>query len=83
MDTSEEKENFEYNWSIFLNLIQKVSFDEIFMHKVYTYAFDLRPKLYEILEKNGFFKDAILKDHCFFNNNFIDVVIHSKINYKC
>ena len=46
------------------------------------YAFDLRPHLYKVLLNSNYFKDAVLKDHVFFNNNYIDVVIHSKINAK-
>ena len=79
MKTELEKNNFNILWSSFLNLIEKVAFNEMSMHKIYVYAFDLRPHLYTILQANKYFKDAILKDHCYFNTNFLDVVIHSKI----
>ena len=83
MNTEEEKEHFQTNWSIFIKLIQKVAFDEIKLHKIFTYAFDLRPNLYNVLELNGFYKEATLKEHCFFDEKFIDVIIHSKINTTC
>lgn len=79
MKTELEKNNFNIFWSSFLNLIEKVAFNEMEMHKIYVYAFDLRPHLYTTLQANKYFKDAILKDHCYFNSNFLDVVIHSKI----
>jgi len=79
MKTELEKNNFNIFWSSFLNLIEKVAFNEMGMHKIYVYAFDLRPHLYKILQANKYFKDAILKDHCYFNTKFLDVVIHSKI----
>lgn len=79
MKTSQEEENFEVNWTVFLKLIEEVAFKELKMHKIYVFAFDLRPHLYDVLEKSDFFKDAVLKDHCFFKRQFIDVVIHSKI----
>ena len=79
METSQEEIKFETNWSVFLSLIEKVAFKELFFHKIYVYAFDLRPHLYLALEKSNFFKDAVLKEHCYFNGKFIDVVIHSKI----
>ena len=43
-----------------------------------NYAFDLRPKLYPVLEQSGFKKEAVLKKQCLFNLEYIDVVIHSK-----
>ncbi|PKH50415.1 hypothetical protein CXF68_06770 [Tenacibaculum sp. Bg11-29] len=80
MNTSLEKEYFKYHWSTFLNLLQKVAFEELNLYKIFTYAFDLRPNLYKALEDSLFCKEAILKDHCLFNEEYIDVVIHSKIN---
>lgn len=79
MDTAKEKINFESVWDSYLDLIEEVAFNDIHLHKIYTYAFDLRPHLYTILEKNGFFLDARLKEHCLFKDEFIDVVLHSKI----
>lgn len=79
MKTELEKDNFEKHWSNFLNLIENVAFEELNSYKVYTYAFDLRPKLYKVLEKKFYYKEAILKNHCFFNDEYKDVIIHSKI----
>ncbi|WP_286727553.1 MULTISPECIES: GNAT family N-acetyltransferase [Sphingobacterium] len=78
MQTDLEINEFEFHWKIYLDLIQKVAFDNLKLHKIYTYAFDLRPALYSAVERMGFFKEAILKEHCFFNGKFIDVVIHAK-----
>jgi RimJ/RimL family protein N-acetyltransferase len=77
-----EKELFTISWQNFLLMIEKVAFEEIDLHKVFTYAFDMRPHLYLVVESCGFYKEAILKEHCFFNDKFIDVVIHSKLNAK-
>ncbi len=80
MDTSLEKEYFDFHWKTFLSLVEKVAFNELGFHKIFTYAFDLRPHLYTALEESKYVKEAILKDHCFYNNEFRDVIIHSKIN---
>lgn len=77
MNTALEKDFFEYNWSNYLSLIKKVAFDEINFHKIFTYAFDLRPHLYTMLLKNGFVEEARLKEHCYFEGKFIDVLIHT------
>lgn len=82
MDTKLEKGFFSMHWSTFLNLLEQVAFEELGLHKIYTYAFDLRPHLYKALLNSGYFVDAMLKEHCLYNNTFIDVVIHSKISTK-
>jgi RimJ/RimL family protein N-acetyltransferase len=80
MDTVRERNEFQKHWSIYLGLIEQIAFDELGLHKIYTYAFDLRLHLYTVLEQNAYTREAILKEHCLFNNDFKDVVIHSKID---
>ena len=80
MDTKLEDDEFEMHWGIYLDLIEKVAFKELFLHKISTYAFDLRPQLYDIFEKKMYFKEADLKEQSFFNQNYIDVIIHAKLN---
>jgi len=74
--------NFIENWCNFIYLIEKIGFIELQFHKLFTYAFDLRPNLYLALEKSNFTKEATLTQHAFFNNGFIDVIIHSKYKNK-
>lgn len=80
MKTGLEKDFFAEFWSNYLQLIEKVAFEELKFHKIFTYAFDLRPHLYEVLLSCGFNEDARLKEHCCFDGKYLDVVIHSKIN---
>ena len=80
MDTKVEKEYFSRHWETFLKLIEEVAFIELNFHKIFTFAFDLRPHLYVPIENSGFVKEAILKEHCFFNGIYKDVIIHSKFN---
>lgn len=80
MKTELEKENFEYFWKNYLSLLDKLAFEELNFHKIYTYAFDLRPHLYEVLTSCGFEEEARLKEHCFFDEQFFDVVYHAKVN---
>lgn len=79
LNTEVEKKQFEYHWLNYLKLIEQLAFEELQFHKIFVYAFDLRPHLYQAIEKGGFTKEAVLKEHCFYDNIFIDVVIHSKI----
>lgn len=80
MDTRLEKECFTTHWSNYLTMLKEVAFNDLSLHKIYTYAFDLRPHLYKVLETNGFTREATLKEHCFFNGEYKDVVIHSLRN---
>ncbi len=80
MQTELEKDFFEKNWLIFLKLIEKVAFTGLNLHKIYTYAYDLRPHLYPVLEKSGFIMVKRLEKTYQINSQSFDVVIHEKIN---
>jgi RimJ/RimL family protein N-acetyltransferase len=82
LETRREKEYFDKEFYIFLNLINVVAFDDLNLHKIFTYAFDVRPQLYTVLESAGFRKEAVLKDHCIFEGVYKDIVIHAKYNLK-
>lgn len=80
MDTTREKGEFQKHWSVYLSMIEQVAFDQLGLHKIYTYAFDLRPHLYSALESCAFHREAVLKEHCLHEGTFKHVVIHSKLN---
>lgn len=80
MNTDLEVNRFQELWITYLSLIEVVAFANLNFHKIYTYAFDLRPQLNEVLLKSNYVEEARLQEHCFFESKFIDVVIHSKIN---
>jgi hypothetical protein len=80
MKTNLEKNHFHFHWSTYLKMIELLAFEELGFHKVYVFAFDLRPHLYKVLLDSNYFCDAILKEHCYFNKRYLDVIIHSKLN---
>lgn len=80
MDTQLEADHFAEHWSNYLTMLKAVAFDDLGLHKIYTYAFDLRPHLYTMLEANGYKCEATLKEHCLFNGEYKDVVLHSLWN---
>lgn len=80
MNTKLEKYFFKKHWSIFLELIEQVAFRELSFHKLCTYAFDVRPHIYDVIESFGYIKEATLKEHCLFNGEFKDVIMHRKFN---
>ncbi|RYF88121.1 MAG: GNAT family N-acetyltransferase [Chitinophagaceae bacterium] len=80
MNTKLEEAYFEQHWQTYLSLIEKIAFEEARLHKIYTYAFDLRPRLYVALCNAGYKEEARLKQHCYFEGKYLDVLIHSKWN---
>ena len=82
MDTELEKKYFKHHWSNYLELIEEVAFNQLNLHKIFTYAYNIRPLLFEVLEESDFNKEARLREHIFIQNKPTDVVIHSKINNK-
>lgn len=80
MDTKLEASHFAFHWQMYLRLIEKVAFADLGLHKIYTYAFDLRPHLYSVLEEVGFVLEARLMEHCLYDGIYKDVLIHSKWN---
>ncbi len=79
MNTELEEKEFELHWTNYLRIIERIAFKELALHKIYIYAFDLRPHLYQAVEKVGFVKEAVLKEHCCFEGAFKDVVIHAMV----
>ncbi len=77
MDTRLERDSFAEHWCSFLTMLKDVAFKDLGLHKIFTYAFDLRPHLYAVLEKFGFNREATLKDHCCVNGEYKDVVLHA------
>lgn len=80
MDTKLEKIYFKSYWKLFLKLLEIIAFQELRFHKIYTFAYELREQLFDVLKDCNYIQEAILRDHVFINDSFVNVLIHSKIN---
>jgi RimJ/RimL family protein N-acetyltransferase len=80
MDTKLEKINFKSYWKLFLKLLEIVAFQELKFHKIYTYAYELREQLFEVLKDCNYLQEAVLKEHVLINDYFVNALIHSKLN---
>jgi RimJ/RimL family protein N-acetyltransferase len=80
METLLESNEFELHWTKYLYLLKKTAFEELKLRSLYTYAYDLRPFLYPILEKNNFKLKEYLKSETEIGEKKIDVFIHECIN---
>jgi RimJ/RimL family protein N-acetyltransferase len=74
ISTELESNFFEKFWSLFLQLIEQVAFNVLKFNKIYTYAYDLRPRLFVCLEKANYKLESIIEEP---NNR---IIIHSKYN---
>jgi RimJ/RimL family protein N-acetyltransferase len=75
--TDIEEMYFEKFWIEYLSLIKQPAFKELKLRKIYTYAFDVRDRLYPVLENAGFSLDARLREHCYVHDEYRDVLVHS------
>lgn len=82
IDTKLQDQYFEKLWYIFLNLIEEVAFDNLELNKIYTYSFDLRPKLYKVLKKQSFLYEGLIKNAIKKNRKWVYALIHSKFREK-
>ena len=82
MDTAREAGEFALHWTNYLTMLRGIAFGDLHLQKLFTYAFDLRPHLYPVLEACGFVREATLKDHCLFEGEYKDVVIHALFPYE-
>jgi RimJ/RimL family protein N-acetyltransferase len=72
------QEEFAIHWMNYLELVEDLAFDDLNLNKIYTYAFDLRPHLYPILEKSGFMLELRLPGEHDVNGKKVDALIHQK-----
>lgn len=70
---------FDKDWTNFLTLIETVAFEQLKLYSINTYAYNLRPYLYPILEAAGYTWD---KNHsqALETDKYTDIVVHYKIN---
>ena len=80
LNTEFNNRYFIATWTKYLSLLKVIAFKNLNLYKIYTYAFDVRPKLYKALEYSGFAEESRLKEHCNIDGKFLDVIYHSCFN---
>jgi len=76
---TESKKIYQKDFSIFLKLLFKISFDDMCLNKLTTETFDIRPWTIEVLENQGFKKEGRLRKHVLIDDRFYDSILHGKI----
>lgn len=60
----------------FLNLLCQVSFVDLQLHRLMTETYAFRDSTLAVLEKYGFKKEGVLREHVYQNGQWIDSIIH-------
>lgn len=67
---------YRQDFTHYLQLIKKVAFGDLGLHRLYGETYDLRPLHIEILESQGFEREGRLKEHVFVDGHYVDAIIH-------
>ena len=73
------KKQYAYDFTIFLNIIKYIAFNEIKFNRLFTETFDFRSLHIKILEKNNFKIEGILKKHIYIKNKYYNSLIHAQL----
>lgn len=81
-ETKIDHVNFNLYWQKFIDLIKIVAFEELSLFKIYAYAFDVRPYLYETFRQIGFKEEARIRNVYIFKDKIYDGLIFSLFSNK-
>jgi len=64
-------------FSVYIEMIKRIAFDNLGMNRLTTETFDVRPDYIQTLEKNGFLFEGRQREHIFLNGRYIDSLHHA------
>jgi RimJ/RimL family protein N-acetyltransferase len=76
-----DPDTYETDFYRFLMLIQELAFQNIGLRKLYTETYDIRPHHIAVLEKAGFQRERVLREHISIAGKTVDSIIHGLLNY--
>ncbi|MEK0338056.1 MAG: GNAT family N-acetyltransferase [Nitrosopumilus sp.] len=77
---TKDRKLYRKEFSLFLDLIKQVAFQDMDFHLLFTETYDIRPLHIEILEENKFKLEDRFKKHVVVNEKYFDLLIHVLIN---
>lgn len=63
----------------FLSLLEEIAFGHLHLHRLFTETFAFRQEHMAILEKAGFKREGILREHVYHNGAWIDSWMHGRL----
>lgn len=74
------KDDYQHHFSQFLNLLKKIAFKDLALHRLYTETFNIRPDHIQALEICGFVLEERLKERVKIGGRLVDSLIHECTN---
>jgi len=65
----------------YFRMIKRIAFVNLKLNKLFTETFDIRPKHIELLEKSGFVREGVLREHVQIKGQLINLIIHGCLNH--
>ena len=78
-DRAKNHSLYEIDFSVFLDFLKKIAYNDLKIMKLFTETYDIRPEHIKILEKNGFVVTNIEKNGKMINGKRVDILFHSYI----
>lgn len=69
-------EQYQHDFSAFLNLLKKLTFEVLDFNRLFTETYDIRPLHIATLEANGFCLEGRMKQHIMIDGKYYDSLIH-------
>jgi RimJ/RimL family protein N-acetyltransferase len=70
---------YESIFILFLELMDKIAFQELRLNKLFTETFSTRMEHVSILEKAGYIREGIRQSHVILNGKVADIYLHGKL----
>lgn len=67
---------YSHDFNHFLTLLCEAAFVDVSLHRLYTETFAFRTEHIKILEKFGFKREGVLREHIFKRNEWNDSIMH-------
>ena len=78
-ERTSKREVYQEDFTAALRVLCEYGFNQLNFNKIFTETFSFRKYQIEILEKFGFRKDGILREHQYVNGKYWDSIIHSML----
>lgn len=73
---AKDKNTYQKDFRIFLNLILELAFNELKLNKLFTETYDIRPRHVNVLENVGFSLEGRLKHQVLVKGKYVDSLHH-------
>jgi RimJ/RimL family protein N-acetyltransferase len=72
-------DQYARDFSAFIALAQRMAFDDLGLHKVFTETYAIRRHHIGVLESAGFQREGVLRDHVRIRGAFVDSIMHGMV----